>query len=335
MQDEVIEQNLQFKYVVNTEGATKKPESGQAYIFSEGKFLPILGVQPGGTMTTIPRPERDALDRGVTNNTENLLQGAPQSVFKIEKIDYTDDGIYIYHEGLLHPKKGFVYPEAVQANNVVKKVLAGAVRAFSKNYLLMLLLIRRKTLQNFLEEFHLLAKTTISQFYWKHEYYSKTAKEIDLFITSFLFGLGFTIRLQGIGRIIAHLFEFDDAYMFRFQDIMNETTKKALLENPAKEISRLFKIFKERESRMPMKDKIGAVYLLFKLMFFIPKVRKAFKKAVSEMNIGRCQMEECDVYQVLRWDNGYNFLGRTAQSRVEELKELHKNSLLNFKILTV
>src|SRR3990167_8868947 len=303
MQDEVIEQNLQFKYVVNTEGATKKPESGQAYIFSEGKFLPILGVQPGGTMTTIPRPERDALDRGVTNNTENLLQGAPQSVFKIEKIDYTDDGIYIYHEGLLHPKKGFVYPEAVQANNVVKKVLAGAVRAFSKNYLLMLLLIRRKTLQNFLEEFHLLAKTTI--------------------------------RLQGIGRIIAHLFEFDDAYMFRFQDIMNETTKKALLENPAKEISRLFKIFKERESRMPMKDKIGAVYLLFKLMFFIPKVRKAFKKAVSEMNIGRCQMEECDVYQVLRWDNGYNFLGRTAQSRVEELKELHKNSLLNFKILTV
>ena len=275
MAEEIIEQNLQFKFVVDGERTTNKPEDNKAYIFSKGKFMPILGVQPGGgTMTTIPKPERDVLARGVIGATESTVQGSSQPVHKISKIDYTEDGIFIYYEGLLYPRKGFPYPEMIQAANIVKKALVGAIRSFSASPLMALGLLRRKTLGEFLHQFTLFAETTMDAFYWKPEFYSKTAKEINKFITTFVHSLGFIEST--LGKVVSHLFESDDAYMLRLQDIMNETTKEALLKNPIKEINRLLKIFKERESRIHMNAKVQALFFLLRLSFLIPRFKRAF-----------------------------------------------------------
>ena len=328
MEDEVIQNDVQFKFVVSDKDATNEPEDKKAYIFNKGKYLPILGVQPQGQQVIIPKPNREVLERGVISNTEGLIQGAPQVIYRIEKIDYTDNGIFVYHKELLFPKKGFPYPEACQANNVIKRAFVGVIRAFSKNPLMAILLLRTKTLEKFLREGSSFAEITLNPFYWKPEYYSKTSKEIEKFLLAFLQELKFP-RIE-FPRVIAHFFEFDDAYMFRFQDIMNETTKEALLNNPAKEIVRLFKIFKSRESKLSMLDKVNSVFLLVRLMFFVPKLRRAFKKAISESTIENFQMEKCDRYQVLRWDDAYKFLGKSFQERIGEFMFLHKGVIPEF-----
>ena len=91
-----------------------------------------------------------------------------------------------------------------------------------------------------------------------------------------------------------------------------------------------FKIFKSRESKLSMLDKVNSVFLLVRLMFFVPKLRRAFKKAISESIIENFQMEKCDKYQVLRWDDAYKFLGKSFQERIGEFMFLHKGVIPKF-----
>ncbi|MEK6880050.1 MAG: hypothetical protein AABY22_10600, partial [Nanoarchaeota archaeon] len=281
---------------------------------------------------------RECLERGVISTTEQLVQGSPQVLFQLDEtkgdggIDYTDDGIFVYHKELLFPKKGFPYPAACQANNIVKRAFTGAIRAFAKNPLMVVFLLRTKTLEKFLNEFCSFAEITLSPYFWKPQYYSKTSKEINKFIKVFLKEIG--VKCESLGKIVAHFFEFDDAYMFRLQDIMNETTKEALA-NLAKEILRLFGIFNERESRASMKEKTAGIALLIRLALFIPRFRRAFKKALAESQFTNFQMDILDKYQVLRWDNSYKFLGRTQEDRVGEFLNMHKGVLPKFNIINV
>ena len=46
-------------------------------------------------------------------------------------------------------------------------------------------------------------------------------------------------------------------------------------------------------------------------------------------------MEECDRYQVLRWNERYKFLGREFEDRIQEFLALHNGKVPNFKMLTV
>lgn len=342
MEKEVIKQDVQFKFVVNDEKSTLTPEDGMAYIFTEKKFLPIVGIKPQGIEMSIPKPGRESLQRGIIGDTEGLIQGSPQVIYELDStkgngtgIEYTNDGIFVYHKELLYPKKGFPYPEACQANNVIKRAFMGSIRAFSSNPLMAVLLLRTKTLEKFLHEYCSFAEITIDPFFWKPEYYSKTSKEIEKFITTFLTALGFTNRPDLPGKIISHFLEFDDAYMFLVQDLANEATVERLLENPAKELTRLYTLFKIRESRTSMKGKIKGIFFLFKLMFFIPKFRRAFKKAIKESTFENFQMEDCDRYQILRWDSGYNFLGKSPSDRIGEFMKMHKGIIPRFNVVGV
>lgn len=66
---------------------------------------------------TIPQPPSDIFlyDRNVPREVfrENRV------TFLIEKIT-KENGVLVYYKGAKHPKKGFPYPEAIEANNVLK-----------------------------------------------------------------------------------------------------------------------------------------------------------------------------------------------------------------------
>ena len=334
MEQEIIHSNVQYAFVFDGKNPKDKPENSKAYYYDKEKYFEIFGFRPiAGQSVGIPRPERQALQQGMVGATENLVQGSPQIVFTIKDIQYTNDGIFVWYNELKYPRKGFPYPEACYANNEAKRGFVALLRSFASNPLMAILLLRKKTLEKFIHEYCSFAEVCMKPYFWKPEYYSKTAKEINKFITILLTEYGFTNRPSLPGRIISHFFDFDDAYMFRLQDIMNLSSKIRMLNNQAKELTKLFTIFKERESRPLMKEKVKGLLLLLKLCFLIPSFKRAFKKAVEESDFINFQMDEGDCYNVLRWDDTYKFLGRTKKDRQQEFLEIHDNVIPKFSVI--
>lgn len=124
-----------------------------------------------------------------------------------------------------------------------------------------------------------------------------------------------------ITRAIATIFEYDDAYRYRIEDIASETTKEALMKNPRKEIKRLTEIFMQRE-KTHATDMIGRISWLLSLLLVHPRIKKAFITAVSKLNLKRLQLDNADRYHVLiRAD--YDFTGLSLEDRKRIYTEFH------------
>lgn len=279
---------------------------------------------------SIPRPSGEAFEHKRPDITDFLL-ASPQPVFGIEKIDYTDDGIFVHlvgHNGekLKYPTKGFPFPEAAQANNIFKRLLVGQVRYLAKNPLALLPLLSRRGLAHWLNIISSAAEITLGPYYLQDKYYNRATKEIRKLVYNFMRAIVQEDTAQSFAKTIATVFEYDNAYLLRIQDLMNETTKEAILKNPRKEFERLFGILKERDERLSMRTKFSSGIKLLSLALWIPKFRRGFYNAIKEMTLENIQMDDGDRYQVLRWIN-YNFLGKTFEERVKEFQEIHKGNI--------
>ena len=143
------------------------------------------------------------------------------------------------------------------------------------------------------------------------------------FVSSFIIALGFAEhKALKTGKIMATIIEYDNAYHERMQDIANECVKEDLLKNPYKELSRLYQIFISREVGIKLKLNVKGVMRLIRLALFVPRIRRAFKRAVMQTNFDDLRMTEADRYTVL-FHNGYNFFGMTYEERQIELSKLH------------
>ncbi len=160
-----------------------------------------------------------------------------KNAFVIERFDYSN-GILAYLKGHSVPYKGMPTEGAVQAINVVKKLLRFQPMAA------MWIAI----------EPHIL----------KTEYQMPITREICNMFPSRL------------GISIAHVLEYDSAYRLFIQDMFNETTKEALLSNPVKEIWRLVGINKRRAHAVAHKT-IKRFAYIFMFLLFLPNIRKAFR----------------------------------------------------------
>jgi transcription initiation factor IIE alpha subunit len=132
--------------------------------------------------------------------------------------------------------------------------------------------------------------------------------------------MGFTSdSAQTFAVIMANLIDYDNAYRLRFEDTMSETSKEKL-QNPRKEIKRLLEIMRSREVRpgdkgrnIHYKFKVFA-YLLSSAML-IPKVKRAFLKAVDLIDLKKMGLDDTDTYWVcLRCD--YKYMGMTDTERL-------------------
>lgn len=273
---------------------------------------------------SIPYPEKHILENEVISDTEHLVKGASQPVFILERVEYPEEGgIYVYLKDVLYPTKGFPNPEACQANNIAKRAFVGQLRFLAKNPLAVISLLRKKNFESFLREYCSMAEIALGRFYLKDIRYQISVREIRKFVYKFFKELKIAEDIcLSFSKTFATLLEYDNAYLFRVQDLANETDKEKLLLNPVKEFKKLLEILKQRDPRVGMHERFGSATMLISMAFKIPKIRKAYREALQEIDFTKIQMDENDRYQVLRWDK-YNFFGESFEVRGQRYMEMH------------
>lgn len=260
-------------------------------------------------------------------------------------IDYPKDGgIFVYLKGLngvkvLYPSKGLPDPQFVAAINIPKRYLISELKFFASvkplAILFTLLPYKHKIdmIRKWLYGFGFFCKISLMGRMLQEKRYMKSTKAIRIFVRTFLNEIGvndtvveedstFDNAGDRFAVFFSHIIEMDTAYRLRIQDIMSETSKKLLLEDPAGEVERLLRLFIQREPKKHITVKFKSVAFLLSLLLKTKRMKAAFIKAVEATPIEDIQMDRADYYHCLKF-GGYAFFGRTLEDRDEEYKALH------------
>lgn len=266
-----------------------------------------------------------------------LYKGARFHVF--ERAEYpADGGILCHYKGMKYPKKGFPYPEAVMAVNMLKKNLKTALSVVGKATVIPLVVfailpwgMKKKALARVLGSYVELADNIFVSHYLQPDRYCKAAKEVWRFMAIALNTLGFPPGLSdGAGRIMATVLEYDDSYRYYVQDLARETSKERMVKAPAAEMLRLGQLFYDRDGEWVTirSRRVGIMVRGAMKMagwaLIHPKLRKAFIAGVQVVDFGRLALDDGDWYHCLMRNN-YHFGGLTFEERRAMYCEIHKD----------
>ncbi len=206
---------------------------------------------------------------------------------EVERIEF-DHGIRIWLKGHPFPQKGIPTPEAIFAINTPKRLLMEFTRIMGP-----VALIRPMRTIN---AFNRISWGILSPHILKEQFMTPQAREIKGIIMQMLTEL--FPKSTGKGKfagIIAHIFEYDNAYRYRLMDLASETTKRKLVAQPIREVRRLMQINRARDYKT-VSDKFSMVGTLICIALCIPSVRNAFKHAILDSYFEGLQWDEADVY---------------------------------------
>lgn len=234
----------------------------------------------------------------------------------VERIELTHRGIFVYHKGHKHPKKGYPTPEVCEAVAAVKRAFMVFVNiATSKplRYLLLpILLLPTSVLVGILDSslghFSAFTRRVLKWWYLKPKYYCKSAQEI--------YRVGMDLAgdnkiYQLIVKAIVMIWEFDDSYRFRGQDILGELKKENLV-NVKKEINRLLGIYFKRE-QAGVSNKVRRMKMFLPILMRKP-IKKVVKRFLSRLDVSRVVLDEGDMYWC-SFRTNYNFKGLPFDKR--------------------
>lgn len=218
-----------------------------------------------------------------------------------------------------YPLKGFPFPQALYAVNVSKRIflegmkIPGKIKWYSPiSFLTALLDFYTNTARRIVEPF-LLSESN----------YSPLSGELWKFIETFLKELGVNAdSSRGFAEVFSFNIQSDNAYYLRIEDLLSETTKEDLLKNPTKEMKRLIGISYEREEFKMNADKFSQASKILRFLFWIPRVKRSFKKALQESEFENFQWDESDVYHTLLWGD-YKFRGIPIEIRQQDYINYH------------
>jgi hypothetical protein len=175
-----------------------------------------------------------------------------------------------------------------------------------------------KELERFIESFNKqafrIAVAGDEPYFLKEKHMTPCSRELQFSIFTFLVELG--IKEQTADRfseIFSHILEYDNAYRYRFMDIMGETTKEDL-KSSHKAIRGLIEVIKQRENNQ-CGDKYMRIAKLLHLALYIPKIKRAFLKTIEQTDITNLQPQEADLYWMCS-KNSYPFMGKTDEERM-------------------
>jgi hypothetical protein len=161
--------------------------------------------------------------------------------------------------------------------------------------------------------------------YLKEQYYSLFSREVMFLVSEFLQELGISENVaKSTGKIIGTMFEYDDAYRYRVEDIMSETDNFTFRSQPRSELKRLGAIMANRDHEVGHKFQTGIRLVRFALLS--RKVRNAFRSAVFMSEFKNLQLDAADWYHVLH-RTGYDYLGLTDEERNVKWLDIHGDDL--------
>lgn len=254
----------------------------------------------------IPGPEKRIFLFG--DNKLSDIQCENPTIFQIEKIDYSD-GIKRYFVGAKYPMKGFPTPEAIWSCNIIKRMVVMMIR-----FPILLLFVNKTKL---LQYFNEISFKVMKQHFLSLHYLTPVARELHFIVKTFMTSYGFDKDLAyQTAVVVSHLFEYDNAYRYRLQDLMSEVTHIGLAYKPHQTIKKLIQLVKERDGETG--KKLIRVFKLISLLLYIPKIRKTFEKTLQVTRLKDLQYDDADKYWTLI-RNDYKYQGLTYEERIKKM----------------
>jgi hypothetical protein len=259
----------------------------------------------------------DIYENGTANT--QISKEAVES-WEVEKVEY-EGGIKIYLKGCDFPQKGLPTPEAIFSINQIKKILLTSVKTF---HVLLLLLPKQKLIN----AFNTVCWGIISPYTLKPEYRTDFTLEIGSFIYRFMVEYGIEKKSsERFANIISHIFEYDNAYRLRVQDMFTSSSDRQLFDNPRQELKRLLKLnrvreFKSKKIKYLPSTKFKIFHNLLSVALLSPKIKKCFKKALQGIDFTKLQFDKGDLYWALQRTD-YDTYGLPLHAR-ENMIQLNK-----------
>lgn len=262
----------------------------------------------------IGRAEQEALVRSVSMMSDVskrmkqipvLPSEIPTDNHPLTRVEFPEeDGVLTYMAGYDYPYRGYPYYEFVDKIDIIKKISRGIQSGFyhglkqSKLKWLLIALIPtlgRSVFWAFCYSFdRLVARTPM-----RVNRFSESVRELHR-AASISWG-DETQELSDLRKMLRNIecmiLEFDNAYRFRFQDLVVEIDKDALRKNPRKEINRLMDIWISRESVEDVKNS----WVLLKLfnnwyLRFDRGLRQMIVRVLLELDPEKCKLSVEDKY---------------------------------------
>lgn len=254
---------------------------------------------------------------------------APQRAEYIE-----GDGNFVYYYGVPYPSRTVAPAEAINAINGIKRLLISTLQLLASkdakkpiiaSFFVLGAEERGRLLTHVFDKLNNLADVTVIGFYLEDGYYCPVVRELRQFIQTLLIEIGVErgVAIKA-GEVIGMLFEYDNAYRYRLQDILGAANAGALQDNLPKELERLIGILGEREvvKESGVVGRFSSGVRMLKYMWAIPKIRKGMRKAFNAMDLAKCRMDEGEIYHTLLYAD-YNVGGKTIDERMGMLKVIH------------
>lgn len=260
----------------------------------------------------IPIPPKEAF----ASRLSDPLQGEEIISYISEKIEHVlYEGILVHIKGATYPRRGFPTPEAVHINNVIKTLIK---QALLSPKVLIFKLIFQKT--HLCVSFNKVFKKAFSSYLLKEEYLSPVSRSLSLLIFNLLVSYNIPKDVAKYSSIaFANILEYDDAYRYRLQDIISETTYYRLQYNPHQEITRLFHVFQLREQTSTTAMDIYRIVSPLLILLKVPSIRKKFIRSLDNNIVNGMKYTPMDQYWANLKGDLYLFGGKTYDERTKNI----------------
>ena len=237
-------------------------------------------------------------------------QGDTQALLKVEFPKA--GGVLTFMEGHEdHPYKGFPYFEMVDKVDLGKKILraqlSGLYHGLKKRnplQLACLALVPWLFKDIFRANLHTFAKL-VTRFRLKDDKFCVAVRELNRAFAEDGSELAIEIR-NALGMLI----EFDNAYRYRFQDIIVELDQERLKRAPIRELLRLLEIISKREKTEEIRDTWKLLRMLVRFFLFTDsELRNTLVGALSRLDLSKMALDEDDRHYCLkRQDYSFHFM---------------------------
>lgn len=235
-----------------------------------------------------------------------LPSEAPKDISSMDHVDFREEGgVFTHMEHHAYPYPGFPLGQCVEEVDHMKKMLraflSGLFHEFRSipimKYVLLLpaALVSRLFVRAGLQ----IAYKRFERIRIKRNWCSRAVRAVHHAFSVELPGeteYAYDLRIR-LRDAICMILEFDNAYRFRFQNVMVELDQKALRKDPIHELTRLFVILQSRENRVEVSD----TWELFKFAIagylrFDRQLTRMIVNAFEHLSLESIAMNEGDIY---------------------------------------
>lgn len=256
----------------------------------------------------------------------------------LQNVEFPEEGgVLTYMSDQAEPYKGFPFHEMVDKIDLVKKVVRSTLSSFFHSFK------RRNKLQlasivfaswfigDSIKAGIYTFFRVVERFKIKPKMYSTSMRELHR---------AFSIELDNESAqdkelrfqtrdLVCMILEFDNAYRFRFQDIIGELDKEALQKNASKELIRLLTLMQSREKEQTVKDTWTLLKTFLPYALFLNRgIKKKIVAILSSLDLSLVRFSKEDKnYCIPRKDYTFGFQKNPTEEDLAQIQKLTESRL--------